>query len=121
MPAAERGLQCAGIGLRDRPPSDCVQERVQLGRLVEAGELGHRGAFEDGGAGLQLPDNPEFFAKSIVFDGGHRDQMLRERAIQRSAGLDRGHDEAAISSLNQLARRGQRLGCCDDLQHAISL
>ena len=47
-----------------------------MGGLVEALRLRQVHLFEGAGAGLQFPDDPQFLAEGIVFDGGQADEVL---------------------------------------------
>ena len=92
--APEGRLQRALVGTRHGAPTDGVEVRVELLGIVEAVSGDHRelGAFDDGGAGLDLPDDIEFLARRVVLDGDQRDEVLHAAAIERCLGI--AHDVA---------------------------
>lgn len=76
-------------------PSARVEERVQLRRVVETLDRDGRqlGPLEHRGAGLDLPDDLEFFAGRVVIDREQRDEVLPGAYVPTAQHL--GHDTRA--------------------------
>ena len=54
-----------------------VEESIELVGWVEAGGFGQRAFFDDLGPRLDLPDDLQFFAQTVILNGGKGEQVLR--------------------------------------------
>src|SRR5262249_29630522 len=103
--AAEWGLELASVGDRGSTPPDRVEERFEVGRLVEALRLGQLHLLEGPGAGFDLPYDLQFLAECIVLDGAEVDQVLGS-SYKLNVGCAQthvGHHVAALSNNGELA------------------
>jgi hypothetical protein len=108
---AERGLEHLCVGGRRRSPTYRVQECILPARFVESRECRQRHHVVDLRAGLQLPDDLQFFAQRVVLDGGERDQMLgfavvKEWGCGERTANDIGHQVAPMAYLYKLTLFG---------------
>ncbi len=74
--ATEGRLELAGVGDGCSAPAYGVEEGFEAGWLVEAFGLRQFHLFEGTGAGLDFPDDLQFLAEGVVFDGGQADKVL---------------------------------------------
>ena len=79
--AAERRLDVLHVGGRGGAPADGVKEGVEVVGRVEARRFGQRDLLDDLGARLDFPNDLQFFAEAVVFDGGEGEQVLRSAEI----------------------------------------
>src|SRR5690606_28132115 len=73
---AERRLEEATISIGSGTPAHGIEKGFQRIGIVLPGDGGQTSAFDDMRARLDFPDHLEFFAESILIDGGQRDGML---------------------------------------------
>jgi len=73
---SERGLNVLQIGGRRGPPADGVEESVEPIRGVEPDRVGQRHPIDDFDPRLNLPDDLDLFAESVVFNGQEGDEVL---------------------------------------------
>ncbi len=78
------------------------------GRIEALSRVGQGGLLEDARAGLDLPDDDELLAETIVLDGGEGDEVLGravrrgERVVGEAPRADLLDDVAAPTDLNDL-------------------
>jgi hypothetical protein len=75
-PTSEWRLELAGVGNRRRTPADRVKERFEMRRLIESPRVGQSHLFDGPSARLQLPDDLQILAESVVLDRSQADEVL---------------------------------------------
>ena len=96
----------ARVGIRGRPPSDRVEERVEPSWLVEGLRLGKRGTLEGTRARLDLPHNLDRLVRlSVVVDATQSQKVLTtggrlERVGGKLVCLDLGNHPPALAYVN---------------------
>ena len=83
---AERRLQHGLVGRGDRAPAHRVEERVELGRVVEPVSRVGQGVLVVGDrAALQLPDHAELLVAGVVLDADQGHQVRRPAGQGRAS------------------------------------
>ena len=67
--ASERRLNVLEICGGGCTPAHCIEKSIKVFRGIEAAGIRKGHLFDDLGARFNLPDNLQFFTKSIIFDG----------------------------------------------------
>jgi hypothetical protein len=72
----ERRLDVPHIRRGRRPPADGIEEGVELVGRIETGGIGQSDLLDEAGTRLQLPDNLDFLAESVILNRRQGDERL---------------------------------------------
>ena len=86
---AKRRLDVPHVRRGGCPPADGIEKSVESVGWIKAGRFGQGDLFDDPGTGLELPDDLDFFAQPVIFDGCQRDEGLRVGDPMQTAGRQR--------------------------------
>ncbi|MBK5295062.1 MAG: hypothetical protein JJE04_25720 [Acidobacteriia bacterium] len=105
-------------------PANGVEESFEVGGLVEAFGLRQLHLLECPGARLDFPDDLQFLAQRIVFDGGEADEVRRlygGRELRRQRPLPHVRDDISPlphdRELPLLRNRGERRICINIMSY----
>src|SRR6218665_3191168 len=108
--AAERRLEKSPVGVGGCTPAHGIEEGVEHARIVLPRDGWQARALDDLSARLDLPDDFQFFAETVLVDRRERHAVLASAGFQ-SCGIDVGHHPLTTAHLDELPRLGSSAVC----------